>query len=73
MIADIRSRIADLVEVLDGLDSLLASDRANQLPGLLLARVAIAVDEAANRLAGHAETLSRFANKPLENKEPCRE
>jgi hypothetical protein len=50
-----RQRIADLSEVLARLDALLASGTPPAVP---LARLLLAVDHAANELAGLAELLA---------------
>jgi hypothetical protein len=58
MLQAIRDRLADLVEVLSDLDSRLAGPRADSLPGMVVARLAVAVDRAANDLAGYVEQLA---------------
>jgi hypothetical protein len=47
LIEDLRHRLGELVETLSVLDDRLAADDAGRLPGLAVARLAIAVDEAA--------------------------
>jgi hypothetical protein len=58
MIEVIRSRIGELVETLAVLDDRLAADDTEQLPGLVVCRLGVAVDEAAATLARHAEALA---------------
>lgn len=58
----IRNRLQDTRDALDRLDSLL--DHPEGLPGLLLARAALTVDETASRLAQVANNLAASISSP---------
>ena len=58
MVQAIRERVSDLVEVLDALDSQLTGPHADRLPGMVVARLAVAVDRAAGELKGFADQLA---------------
>ena len=69
MLQAVRERIGDLVETLSTLDALLADERAEGLPGMQLARMAVALDEAAGDLALHADNLQASARDAPGGKE----
>ena len=72
MIDSIRARVGELIETLSQLDGLLEAKDAGRLPGMALARTAIAVDAAAAKLgklldqldAGGAEPSAKTARVP---------
>jgi hypothetical protein len=57
MTEDVRRRLGELATIAAALDGLLADPGADRLPGLRLARLAVAVDQAAAELARHLEAL----------------
>ncbi len=61
MLHDLRQRVADTRKALDQLDTLLASPHAGNLPGLDVARAALAVDAAATKLDKLAGVLTLAA------------
>jgi hypothetical protein len=65
MLDSIRGRVADLVETLSQLDGLLETGDPGQLPGLTLARTAIAVDQATSRLGELVEKLAAGGTEPV--------
>jgi hypothetical protein len=59
----VRDRIADLVRQCDQADALLGGEGAGRLPGLLVARRAVAVDGAASKIAKLADQLAAASAK----------